>query len=336
MMQQTYEKSETKSLLYPQKDKDNSFGVQTRNERYRIIDINPTILCSNNHSVNHHPHHNHHSPSASMSSYGSTENSSPAFNRLKKKAWSFHGKSSNDTLYASKSSSSLRNIPSDRQELETLVYGVSSDHRVRQNINSNNKENGNQEPYLSIPNNGSATKSSYDPLRIMNASMNRKSTMKSKSSTINDIIFAFIYAMVNVIISVPALYGYSAVIFSDDCYQDHMNALSKLVIFSSAIHQIVFCFFSSLPFAIATVQDAGLIFLNTMSTKIARKILEQEEGGTIEEVVSTAMVLLSLSTASLGLVLVLLGYFRLAEYVSNCHIEYFDTESLHETFFLAT
>ena len=60
------------------------------------------------------------------------------------------------------------------------------------------------------------------------------------------------------------------------------------------------------------VQDAGLIFLSSMSNRIAEDILSQEDG-TEEAVVSTTLVLLAGGTASLGLVLIIMGHFRLAE-----------------------
>lgn len=123
-----------------------------------------------------------------------------------------------------------------------------------------------------------------------------------------------VYAVVNVIISAPALYGYAAVIFNHPVFADHMNALSKLVIFSSLMHQLGFFLFSSLDFAIGTVQDAGLIFLSGMANTIARVMLDQ--GHSEEEIVSTSLVLLSLGTAALGLVLVIMGHFRLADAVS--------------------
>ena len=116
----------------------------------------------------------------------------------------------------------------------------------------------------------------------------------------------------------PCLYGYASVIFSHSIFQPHINALSKLVIFSSVIHQSCFTVFSSLPFSIGQVQDAGLIFLSAMSNKIATKILEDKGGdeGVAEEVLSTTIVLLGLATASLGAVLILMGKFRLADVVA--------------------
>jgi hypothetical protein len=132
------------------------------------------------------------------------------------------------------------------------------------------------------------------------------------SSRISSVIYILVYAMVNVIISVPGLYGYAAVIFNHPVFTPHMNALSKLVILSSLVHQLGFTLFSSLPFAIGTVQDAGLIFLSSMSNQLATKILDSE-GGTEEQVLSTTLALLSVGTASLGLVLVVMGHFRLAE-----------------------
>lgn len=86
----------------------------------------------------------------------------------------------------------------------------------------------------------------------------------------NHTIFHYlIYALINVIIAVPGLYGYASVIFNHPAFQPHMNALAKLVIFSSFVHQLGFTLFSSLSFAIGTVQDAGLIFLSAMSNSIA-------------------------------------------------------------------
>jgi MFS superfamily sulfate permease-like transporter len=102
------------------------------------------------------------------------------------------------------------------------------------------------------------------------------------------------------------LYGYAAVIFNNPVFNDHMNALSKLVIFSSLIHQLGFFLFSSLDFAIGTVQDAGLIFLSSMANTIANHMLE--DGHTEQEIVSATLVL--------GLVLMLMGRFRLADAVA--------------------
>lgn len=156
-----------------------------------------------------------------------------------------------------------------------------------------------------------------------------------------NLFYAAVYAVVNVVISAPGkssdrnetlqivnlletqlpasqttstgLYGYAAVIFNHPIFQPHMNALSKLVIFSSLVHQLSFVLFSSMPFAIGTVQDAGLIFLSSMANSIANDMLE--EGASQEAVVSTTLVLLSLGTALLGLVLIALGKFKLANAV---------------------
>lgn len=132
-------------------------------------------------------------------------------------------------------------------------------------------------------------------------------------------LYYIIYAFVNSIMCLPCLYGYASVIFGHAIFQQHINALSKLVIFSSVVHQSCFTLFSSLPFSIGQVQDAGLIFLSAMSNKIATKILEESGGdmdSVAEEVLSTTIVLLGLATASLGGVLILMGKFRLADVVA--------------------
>jgi SulP family sulfate permease len=118
---------------------------------------------------------------------------------------------------------------------------------------------------------------------------------------------------------IPCLYGYASVIFNHSIYQPHINALSKLVIFSSVVHQFCFTSFSTLPFSIGQVQDAGLIFLSAMSHKIATKMLDEageENEDVVSEVLSTTIVLLGMATACLGAVLILMGRFRLADVVA--------------------
>lgn len=148
---------------------------------------------------------------------------------------------------------------------------------------------------------------------VQNVEILRSSQDSSVSDQLRIWMSYVVYAMVNVIISLPGLYGYAAVIFSDPIFVPHMNTLAKLVILSSAVHQLGFTLFSSLPFAIGTVQDAGLIFLSSMSATVATILLDS--GGSETEVLSTTLVLLPLGTAALGVVLVVLGHFRLAEYV---------------------
>jgi hypothetical protein len=137
---------------------------------------------------------------------------------------------------------------------------------------------------------------------------------KCRFQGIDHYIYCLIYAVVNAIIAVPSLFGYAAVIFNNPIFSTHMNALSKLLIFSSLIHQLGFLIFSSLPFAIGTVQDAGLIFLSTMANKIANTMID--DGHSEDEILSTTLALLCSGTALLGLVLIAMGYFKLADAVS--------------------
>ena len=62
------------------------------------------------------------------------------------------------------------------------------------------------------------------------------------------------------------------------------------------------------------MQDAGLIFLSAMSNRIANSIIN--EGGTDEEVLSTTIVLLGLSTTCLGAVLIVAGRLKVADMVA--------------------
>ena len=92
-----------------------------------------------------------------------------------------------------------------------------------------------------------------------------------------------------------------------------------MVILSSVVHQFCFSIFSSLTFSIGQVQDAGLIFLSAMSHRIATSILKdgsENDDDVVAEVLSTTIVLLGLSTACLGAVLILGGKFRVADAVA--------------------
>lgn len=149
------------------------------------------------------------------------------------------------------------------------------------------------------------------------------STDSSKSPTLGDagnapsraaaITNALMYGIINSILTIPAMYGYAAIIFSHPDFSTFMPALSKLVMFSSVVHQIMFTLLSSLPFAIGQVQDAGLIFLSAIATSICKSLGEDVEP---EAKVTTVVVTIGIATASLGIILVLIGRFRLAGLVS--------------------
>lgn len=121
-----------------------------------------------------------------------------------------------------------------------------------------------------------------------------------------------IYGVINAILAVPALYGYAAVIFSAPVYGPIQGPLSKAVVLSSAVHQVVFALRSTLPFAIGQVQDAGLIFLGKMATIVAAELSDEP----LEDVVATTLAGLCGGTALLGLVLVGIGRARLTWLVS--------------------
>jgi len=140
------------------------------------------------------------------------------------------------------------------------------------------------------------------------------SSPKTKQKGVVHYAYCVIYATVNVIIGAPGLYGYAAVIFNNPVFDGHMNALSKLVIFSSLMHQLGFTLFSTLDYAIGMVQDAGLIFLSHMANTIADRMVA--EGHSKEEILSTTVVLLCCGTAALGAVLIVMGRFRLADAVA--------------------
>ncbi|KAF0691272.1 Aste57867_17450 [Aphanomyces stellatus] len=122
-----------------------------------------------------------------------------------------------------------------------------------------------------------------------------------------------IYGVINAILAIPTMYGYAAIIFSHPDFATFMPILTKLVMLSSVVHQVMFSLLSTLPFAIGQVQDAGLIFLSAIATSICVKM---GPDASLEAKVSTTVVTIGLSTALLGMTLVALGKFKLAGLVS--------------------
>ncbi|GMI36444.1 hypothetical protein TrRE_jg3586 [Triparma retinervis] len=105
----------------------------------------------------------------------------------------------------------------------------------------------------------------------------------------------------------PVLYGYTSIVYREEVYAPSLPSLSKLMILSSAIHQLIMTLFSTMPFSIGQVQDAGLLFLSSMSTTIA-----QETSDSPHEAVPTAVVLLPVFTTMTGVALIIMGRLRLA------------------------
>lgn len=122
-----------------------------------------------------------------------------------------------------------------------------------------------------------------------------------------------LYGFINALMVFPVSISFCSIIFRNEFFRGHIPLLVKLVLFSSAIHQFTFSTFSSLPFAVGQVQDAGLIFLSA----IASSIVESHKDQSIEKDVtlSTTLVILALSTFFLGICLILLGKLRLASYL---------------------
>ena len=75
---------------------------------------------------------------------------------------------------------------------------------------------------------------------------------------------------------------------------------SKLVMFSGVVHQLAFMAFSNFPFAVGQVQDAGLVFLSSMSTDVVVRMTGGAGSFNDQDIVATTLFVLAMSTACLG------------------------------------
>jgi hypothetical protein len=76
---------------------------------------------------------------------------------------------------------------------------------------------------------------------------------------------AIMYGIINATIVMPVIMSFGSIIYRNEAFQPYMPVLIKLTLVSGLVHQLCFSTFSSLPFAVGQVQDAGLIFLSSMA-----------------------------------------------------------------------
>lgn len=127
---------------------------------------------------------------------------------------------------------------------------------------------------------------------------------------------ALIYGLINSVVCVPVMIAFAAIIFRNPRFHSDpavYASLVKLVLASSVVHQAAFTGFSSLPFAIGQVQDAGLIFLSRMADTIVHQLEARDASDA--EIYANALVLLALTTAALGVALIITGKLHLAQFV---------------------
>ncbi|GBG25591.1 Hypothetical Protein FCC1311_018102 [Hondaea fermentalgiana] len=127
---------------------------------------------------------------------------------------------------------------------------------------------------------------------------------------------AVAFGCINGAVMIPTMVGFASIIYKDPFYTDeahnYLPQAIKLVFLSSAIHQVCFVIFSTLPFAVGQVQDAGLIFLSSMAVTIVSNMGNVDNP---KDVMTTTVVSLSLCTTVLGLLLIITGKLRLARLI---------------------
>ena len=129
----------------------------------------------------------------------------------------------------------------------------------------------------------------------------------------NPIWVSVLYGVINATIVLPVLMSFGSIIYRDQVFSPYMPVLIKLTVVSGMVHQVCFSTFSTLPFAVGQVQDAGLIFLSSMARSIAQYCQDHEKDD--EALLATVTIGLGIATALLGFGLVLVGKLGLAKYV---------------------
>lgn len=140
--------------------------------------------------------------------------------------------------------------------------------------------------------------------------------LRKKGAPQGTFVSDVIYGCVNSVMCIPVMISFTSIIFRDPAFAPYLPKLVKLVLFSSAVHQMSFSLYSSLPFAVGQVQDAGLIFLSAMADSVVQ-ICGASSGKTLP----TTLFVVSCATVVLGIFLMIMGKMKLAsvvQYVQTC------------------
>ena len=156
-----------------------------------------------------------------------------------------------------------------------------------------------------------------------NGALSSSSSSSSSSSTAaklnvhnrHSVSLSVLYGGINATVVLPVVMSFARIIYRDTFFGPYTPVLVKLTMFSSMVHQLSFSALSSLPFAIGQVQDAGLIFLSSIATRIVRHC--QQHSASDEAILATVTIGLGIGTALLGIGLILVGKLRLAQHVQK-------------------
>jgi MFS superfamily sulfate permease-like transporter len=129
------------------------------------------------------------------------------------------------------------------------------------------------------------------------------------------ILINILYGMINATIVIPVVMSFGNIIYQDSFFGSYAPVLIKLTMVSGVVHQLCFSALSHLPFAVGSVQDAGLIFLSSMATSMVHYCQTNGYGDDDDVILATVTVGLGLASLLLGCGLIVVGKLQLAGYV---------------------
>ena len=132
-------------------------------------------------------------------------------------------------------------------------------------------------------------------------------------------VLDFVYGLINFLRILPCVAAFAHIVCADDVFKPFFPYILKIVIFSSVVHQAVFCVYSGLLFAIGSVQDVGLIFLATITKSVVAKAEAENAFSSTEdreEVVATCLWACGVATLFCGAAVRAIGRRKLVDLVS--------------------
>ncbi|KAL4452289.1 hypothetical protein ABPG75_007951 [Micractinium tetrahymenae] len=124
---------------------------------------------------------------------------------------------------------------------------------------------------------------------------------------------AVVAGVVDSAIALPLQLAFAAIIFRDPWFHTHLGSLVKLVVLSSALHQLTVVACSRMRFVVGQVQDVGLIFLSAIASAVVQQCVAA--GVSAPNTLATVLAAVSLTTGIVGILIMCTGALKLARLV---------------------
>ena len=131
----------------------------------------------------------------------------------------------------------------------------------------------------------------------------------------HSLLHGCVFGIILSIVLLPMITAFAYIVFKGDFFEPYLPSLVRHVFLSCAVQQFVMSSKSTLPFAIGQVQDIGLYFMATMAERAIDDQRSDHPDRSDDFIMGGVLFILTFATVFVGVLLILVGAFRLARLV---------------------